>query len=67
MGKKRILIGLVNSNSCTFSILEMLCKQFHSLSKEMEWYLQDKNDIPKYLKDPGTLNGIFREHLSWLV
>lgn len=67
IGKKRIMIALVNSNLCIFSILEMLCKQFHSLSKEMERYLQDKNDIPKYLKDPGTLSGMFREHLSWLV
>lgn len=25
----------------------------------MEWYLQDKNDIPEDLKDPGTPSGLF--------
>lgn len=32
--------------------MEILCQQFYSLSKEMGWDLQGKNDILEDLNDP---------------
>lgn len=38
--------------------MEILWKQFHSISKEIQWYLQGKNDISEYLNGLVTLTGL---------